>query len=233
MTRSRRAPARAAAVLALGLALPLALVQAGCETRDLRSSLSTHVEDLTTREVTGDDYQQMIVVCHLAGFQRLDFDRALERHAAALAEFEQGRTAQARQAAADALAEAKAAGNEKKVRSAEAKFADADEKYWKARGKLRAEVMKVLSLQQQRDWAGYLLYHKTIGRFDKVALGEGQKTDARQLANEAAAEVVEEKTVRSDPYLKVLDGTELQDKLAETVTRKVLNIPQRRQMRGE
>jgi hypothetical protein len=197
---------------------------------DMREKTVPHVDDMTVRRVEGDPFEQMIAVCRIRGFQRLDFERALGRYEAHREEIESGPPGEARAEARQALDRAKAAGDPAAVRAAEGQLETARRRYRKALASQRAEVMEILSLEQQRDWAGYLLYHRALKRFDAVMLGEGQKGAIRRFANELAEEKVEKGTVRKDPFLEVLEDEALVDTIVDRAVERVLNPIQREKM---
>ncbi len=213
--------AAAAAAAALGLT--------ACRP-DLREKTVPHLDDRTVRRVEGSDFDQMIAVCRIKGFQRLDFEREGAEYEARRDKLDAGRLGEARRLARQDLHDARAGGDPKEVEAAEERLVAAEERWRDALAGPRAEVMAILSLEQQRDWAGYVLYHHLLDRFRPAGLGEAEKLRLRELANEQVEEIVEKSTVRKDPFLERLADEALIDRLVERATERILDPIQREKM---
>ncbi len=210
------------AAIALALA---AWVPLGCEPGAMRDP--SHQEDLTIRMLEGDDFEQMAVIAGLEGQRLQEFNQAVAERTRTFEAFENGPEARQLQVARDALQAAKTSNDEARIAAARQRVEEAGKAYWDARSDLRADVMAHLTLEEQQDWGGYVLYKKVLPRFKMDELTDAQKRQLRAVANEEAARVIGPTTVRQDPYLKgIRDNKELHDKVEERAVKEVLTATQ-------
>jgi Spy/CpxP family protein refolding chaperone len=176
-------------------------------------------------EAKPDEFQQMITELNLQGEQLARFNARVEARQKAWAEYQAGDKAKQLAEMRAALREARRARDEAKIAELENKIEAPGKQEWELRSKLRAEVMAVLTLDQQKKWAGYVLNGRVRPALRRAALTEEQARQVRALCDQAAAEFVKAGTVAADPYLTGL--SEVRASVLEKITAEVLTAGQR------
>ena len=76
-----------------------------------------------------------------------------------------------------------------------------NESQWKVRTAYRAEVLQVLTADQQQRWAGARLGERLLKAYGRLGLDDAQQAQVRALAGEAVALDLPPGEVVRDPYL--------------------------------
>lgn len=175
--------------------------------------------DLATR-LHMDDYEVMPLELTFTPDQQTAFDAAVAARNTAYEKWmheEQGkRYTQLQQD----LAAARRAGNPTVIEDVQGKIAIAHSMEIGKRADLRREFDKVLTLEQQKQWAGWRLFAQTIAKFNRVTLSGEQEKQARQVCQEMADKAVTDKTCETDPYLNL--DPDLQERAFDQVLATVL-----------
>lgn len=127
------------------------------------------------------------------------------------------------------MAAARSAGNRATMAQLEPQLADMEAKREEMRTEMRRRFMAsgALTLDQQKQWAGYVMYSSVMRRLRNIQLTEQQNGEVRRLCYEAAAAAVKRDTWKTDPYLKLPAETE---QTVEKVRQNVLTAEQRDQV---
>jgi hypothetical protein len=187
------------------------------------------VEAAKAAEPKPDEFEEMITMFKLQGPQLEQMRSKMKARTEALAAWDQTEKGKQKKQQDEELAQAKAGDDAAKLQAAQEKAKPLADEHWELRKKLRADVMSVLTLEQQRAWAGHMLWgpRKLFQSFRRAGLTEEQTQKAIAVCAEVAAEVVKEGTVAKDPYLMVLN--EVKEKAFSAVKDKVLTDEQRAQ----
>jgi Spy/CpxP family protein refolding chaperone len=174
------------------------------------------------------EFDQMITVCALKGEQLEKFETQRKARDKAWADYQASdKTKQLSELRAE-LSAAKKANETEKVAALQKKIEPLAAAEWEYRSKLRANVMGVLTLDQQKQWAGFVLNDRVLRTFRRTGLTDEQLKQVRVLCDKAAAAAIKENTVSSDPYLLTL--SEAQASVIEEIKAKVLTAEQRDKM---
>jgi Spy/CpxP family protein refolding chaperone len=174
------------------------------------------------------EFDQMITVCALKGEQLEKFEAQRQARDKAWADYQASDKAKQLSDLRTALSAAKKANETDKVAALEKKIEPLAAAEWEYRSKLRANVMGVLTLDQQKQWAGFVLNARVLQAFRRTGLTDDQVKQVRVLCDKAAAAAIKEDTVSSDPYLQTL--SEAQASVIEEIKAKVLTAEQRDKM---
>jgi hypothetical protein len=172
-----------------------------------------------------DEFKQMETVCKIEGDALAKFRAATaQRHQkfAAWQETDKGKKLAQLRAARD---EAKKAKDDAKLTAAEAALEPLAKEEQEFRSKIRADVMALLSLDQQRAWAAYVLNGLAMKSLGKAQLTDDQKEQVLALCREPASKYVAADTIARDPYLSGLK--EFSPQVVAAAREKVLTAEQR------
>jgi hypothetical protein len=235
-----------AAALALAAAwIPLDLARGaeaevpryGANTGDRQAVIAAIRQRVQAAPKDLDEFDEMILFTDIGGWQLKNFVAAVERRAARMREDaatgkgKQLETVQADLAAAtQAKDTAKAESLQKQLESLQKAASD-------QRVRFRADVVGALSLEQQRDWAAYVLWGHWGGmaaRFRSADLTPDQLWQAQIVVRQEMAAFVNPLTLRQDPYLWVFrhrgEGQEIRDKVAARITKEILTPDQQKKV---
>jgi len=176
-----------------------------------------------------NEFDQAIEALKLQGPDLAKFKAAMDAREKAMADF--ANTAEGKKLAAlrTALAAAKEAKDDAKVKELQAQIDPLGKKEGDLRVAQRAAVFGSLTLAQQRQWAGYALCNWAIGRgVRKVKLTDDQRQQVRTICDKIAADFVKADTMAKDPYLISLK--DVQPEVVKQVTDKVLTAEQKAAM---
>jgi len=122
------------------------------------------------------------------------------------------------------LAEAHRQNDPDRIKDAEGKLSPLRAEELSTRADLRREFDTILTLEQQRQWAAYLLFINVSNRLNNVKLTFDQQKQAREACLKIATSAVQEDTFKEDPYLR-LDEKSL-DEATYSVVESVLTSEQ-------
>jgi hypothetical protein len=170
-----------------------------------------------------DEFQLMILQLDLEGEQLKAFQLKLAERMKTLADWDKSKKAKQVEDLQLKLQQAKDAKDEAKSKALGEQLAPLQQEYWKLRVALRAVVMSVLTIEQQRQWAAYVLLdqvrHRNLRGF---TLTEAQWKQAQPICKEVAAKFVKEDTITNDPYLTGLQN--LREDVANSIKVNILEM---------
>ena len=149
----------------------------------------------------GDDYIAMQQDLTLTPEQKIKFDEALKVRNAAYDAWAKSPQGVRYNAARSEETAAKRDNDAAKTAKLTAEVAELNKGRDKVRSDSRREFDKVLTLDQQKQWAGRNLYIRALAALKNPTLTADQKKQAREIANKIAADRVKADTVEKDPYL--------------------------------
>ncbi len=236
----------------VGSAVALSLAAAGCEHRRTRgpevttvaaydgppADRATVVAEIEKRKADADsridEFDEMILATDIDGKQLGAFLAAVERRHKKWEEYRGSAKHAKLQALQEQARAAKQADDKKKMAALETQIkplAEAEREYRMA---IRAEVVSVMDLEQQRDWANHVLWSwgRLGGRLRRAKLTEDQMARAKTLTRAEMNNVIRPGTMQKDPYLWIVrggneDAKALKDKIADKVAKTVLTAEQR------
>jgi len=186
----------------------------------------------TTRDVLAatkgmqSDYHRMMAILEFTPEQLEKFKKAIaDRHRENDAWYETAEGKQYRELKQQ-MAAARSARNRETITRLEPQLAELEAKREEMRAELRRRFMAsgALTLDQQKQWAGYVMYTGIMRRLRDVQLTEQQSAEVQRMCYEAAAAAVRRDTWKTDPYLKLPAETE---QTMEKIKEKVLTPEQR------
>lgn len=175
------------------------------------------------------DFEEVAAFLKLEGEQwKRFYDRAIEREKL-LAEWEKTPQAKKQRELEEAIQIAKKAGEENLAVSFKAQLQPVAEQFWAYRKKLRADVLGVLTLEQQKKLASLALYNMTIQRHLRdTAFDEGQLQQIKTLAVQKANTAVGPDTFKNDPYLTDTFNKTFMDNFVTSIKTGIMTDEQRR-----
>jgi len=160
------------------------------------------------KEQSVDEFAQMRAELGLSADQEVTFAAKLAARDAAVKAWSEGPDGTRLEAA---KLERTAAKDEAKRAELDTEIKRLNEGHWKVRTTYRAEVLQVLTLDQQRRWAGTRLGDRMVKVYGNLTLDEAQQAGIRAIAGEATNATLAEGDVPRDPYLaKVLDPARIE-----------------------
>ena len=169
----------------------------------------------------GDEFQLMILELNLQGDQLKTFQLKLGERLKAIDAWNQSASARQLAELEKRLQKARESKDTANLQALQGPFDRLRQEALKLRSSQRAEVMSILTLEQQQRWAGYVLFDRVSHRnFRKTMFSKTQAEQARAICNEIAAKFVKEDTIAQDPYLGSLD--KLLNDVADNVRANVL-----------
>ncbi len=172
-----------------------------------------------------NEFEQMISLLNLQGEQLAAFKQKCAAREQALAAWLDGtdgkKLVDLRQQEAAAKAEGKT-NQVQKVQQQAAPLSAAESALKKTQ---RAAVMSTLSLPQQQQWAGSVLFGKVNKTFRKANLTEQQIEKMKAVCDKQAAGFVKADTIATDPYLVSLN--DIVAATVQAVTDSVLTAEQK------
>lgn len=179
-------------------------------------------------QATGDDYQQMEKVLSFSTEQRSAFQKALADRNAGYESWSKTDDGEKYVQASSDLNEAKQSGDQQRIHQVQVEYNKLRAKQEAQRLRLRREFNLAISLKMQQRWAGHLLFKAVIGRFTDADLSDEQKQQAFAACVTIAAQVVDEKKLEADPYLKPDEA--MQTRAADVIHDHVLTTKQREKL---
>ncbi len=168
----------------------------------------------------GDDYVEMQRDLTFTPEQKAKFDEALKARNAGYDAWAKSPRGMRYSAARNEEAAARRANDADKLAKLTPEVAELRKEQEKVRTDLRREFNKVLTLEQQKQWAGRNLYIRALAALKNPTLTDAQKKQAREIANGIAAGKVKQGTAEKDPYL-LLDEAAV-NQTTEEIKAKVL-----------
>lgn len=167
-----------------------------------------------------DEFDAMVRVTDMDGKQLAGFLAATEDRLARLREWDLGEKGKRRDELRKvAIPAAQEGSDEAKLKALVAECAQLDAEYGALRVAVRAMVMGVMTLEQQRVWAAQRVMGKVARAMQGTTLTPDQQKKAMRICTEAASELVKDGTVAKDPYFsELLNG---QEALIEKTTARV------------
>lgn len=152
-----------------------------------------------------DDFDGMIQATDMDGKQLAGFLAAVEDRLAKLAEWEKGDKAKRiTELRTKAIPAAQEGTDEAKLKALAIELNQLDAEYGAFRVAIRAMVMGVMNLEQQRAWAGRSLLGQAMRGMRGVKFDADQQKKALAISVAAAAKIVKADTVAGDPYLNLI-----------------------------
>jgi Spy/CpxP family protein refolding chaperone len=170
-----------------------------------------------------DEFQLMILQLGLQGDQLKAFQLKVAERLKSIADWNQGKSGKQVADLDKKLEQARNAKDEAKIKSLTEQRAPLQLESSQLRVRLRADVMSVLTLEQQRQWAAFVLcdcvrYRNLRG----IVLDAAQVKQAQSICSEVAAKFVKEDTIAKDPYLNGLNN--LREDVANSIKVNVLGL---------
>lgn len=176
-----------------------------------------------TPEFYKDEFQLMILQLDLQGDQLKAFQLKLAERLKSLADWDKGKKAKQKNDLDKKLEQARNAKDEAKIKSLTEQRMPLQEEYSKLRVSLRADVMSALTLEQQRQWAAFVLCDRVRFRnLRDITLNAAQVKQAQSICTEVAAKFVKEDTIAKDPYLTGLHN--LREEVANSIKVNILGL---------
>ena len=172
-----------------------------------------------------DEFQQAADLLHLTGDFRDRFEAQVAKRHAAYAEWLRGESGRKVTALRESLDAARRSHDTGQMKLLQKQIAPLSREEMEFRGKIRAEVWALLSLEQQRIWAAYVLEGRVMTAFKKIELTAEQLVKSKAICRRMAEGFVEEDTLLEDPYLKGM--IPLRATAVEEISRDVLTAEQR------
>lgn len=183
-----------------------------------------------------DEFDEMILVTNMDGRQLGAFQEAVRDRKAKYQAYSDGPEGQKLAAARKELADARAARDEAKAADLQKQVAPLDQADLDYRTKVRAPVVEIMDLDQQRDWAAYVLWGRWGGlnaRFQGLGLTDDQLKKAQTVCRAEMNDIVKPGTLRNDPYLMIFrrrGENPFKDRVAARIGREVLSEDQRKML---
>ncbi len=182
-----------------------------------------------------DEFDEMVLVTDMDGRQLGAFLEAVKERHAKWGAYTEGEAEQKRQALRGQLDAAKKAGDPKRIAAIEKQLEPLEKAHQDYRAKVRADVVEVMTLPQQRDWAAFVLWGhwgKLRWRFRRLDLSDRQVERAREICRDEMDRLVQRGTMEADPYLFCIRGRgeevrALKDRVADRIAQQVLSRQQR------
>ncbi len=238
---------RAASALACLLALGL-LVAAGCDPAQQRSGAADYAGPPADRAAVVaairarqedpaqriDEFDEMILVTNMDGTQLGAFMAAVQDRVARIEAFDQTPAMVKLDGLRGRLAAAKKAKDEAAVASLVKEIEPLQETRSAFYNAARADVVGIMTLDQQRDWATFVLWDhwgRTRGHFRRAALSDDQLQMAEAICADECRTLIQPGTMEKDPYLWVCrGGSEFKQQVRDRIAREVLTDAQREAM---
>lgn len=181
-----------------------------------------------------DEFDAMIRVTDMDGRQLAGFLAAVADRLERLDVWNSGAKGMRSDELRKRVSAAQAAGHQEELSRLVGELDLLDAEYGALRTALRARVMGVMTLAQQRVWAGHRLWGSVARGLRGVELTADQQAKALAICVEAAAELIKDGTVSEDPYLNAtFQGQgELQAKTLAQVKSAVLTADQRAKLQA-
>jgi hypothetical protein len=174
-----------------------------------------------------DEFDAMIQVTDMDGKQLAGFVAATQDRLARLATWEGSEKGKRRvELKTKLVPEAQEGTDDAKLKKLAIELNQLDAEYGALRVAVRAMVMGVMTLEQQRAWAGNALMGLALRSLRGTQLDADQQKKALALSIAAASSVVHQDTVSIDPYLNCMGRnqggliTQTADKMREEVLTK-------------
>jgi hypothetical protein len=180
-----------------------------------------------------DEFDEMILVTNMDGRQLGAFQEAVKDRKAKYEAYSGGPEGQKLAAVRKQLAEARAARDEAKTADLQKQLEPLDRADMDYRTKIRAPVVEIMDLDQQRDWAAYVLWGRWGGlnaRFQGLGLTDEQMKKAQAVCRAEMNDLIKPGTLRNDPYLMIFrrrGENPFKDRVAARIGREVLSEDQR------
>jgi hypothetical protein len=172
-----------------------------------------------------DDYVAMREELTFTPEQNATFEKKLTERNEAFKQWEAGPKGQQFEQIRKQISAARAARNTAKVTQLEAEEKPLREERDALRASLRRDFDRVLTLDQQKQWAARNLNRKLLLAYNRISLTEAQKQQVHSICVAIANESVNKDTYKTDPYL--LLGKSARDKAMQKSNSDVLTAAQR------
>jgi hypothetical protein len=245
MKAAAKLTAGMAVLMLAATAVPIHLAQGadppryGTNTSDRQAVIEAITARVQADPRALDEFDEMILFTDLSGWQLRTFVAAVERRAAQWEAFAATDNCKQLQALRPELAAARQANDAAKIEALQKQVEPLQKDEAELRTRIRADVVATLSLDQQRDWAAYVLWGHWGGlrrRFRSVELTEDQLWRAQAVCRQEMASFVNPLTLRQDPYLWVFrhpsdeKGKVIRDKVAARLAKEVLTPDQQKKL---
>jgi hypothetical protein len=220
---------RAAAVLS-GACAALVVLSGGCSSPQIAGPTANRREAVRhlSRQSLRDDFDEMVLVTDIAGDALRQFMETARAKREELRAHKQNPETgvPARTNLLALLEQAAALNRTNEVREIQLRLAAHDKADSERRDAAHAEVLRRLSLLQQRTWAAHVLCRELARRLAPASLTNEQTAQIREFCVAAASGYVNEGTVARDPQLAAFWST-VGPALVSAVTQTVLSPDQR------
>ena len=171
------------------------------------------------------EFDQMTTLLNLHGQQLTAFNQKRAARDQTLAAWNASADGKKLAALRTAIAAAKSAGQADEVTRLQKLLPPLRTDEFALKSKVRADVLSVLTLPQQQQWAGFVLYGRIERTFRRAKLTNQQIVKAQAVCAKHAADFVKAGTLAADPYLMTLK--EIQPATTQAITDSVLTAEQK------
>jgi len=175
------------------------------------------------------EFEQMITQLNLQGEQLARFKKACVARETTLNAWTESAEGRKLADLSKEISTAKAAKDNAKLESLKTESAALNAKYWTLRTEQRAQVLAVLTLPQQQQWASSILTAHVISRGLRQAnLNQKQYQQTQAICVKAATDFVKAATIAKDPYLQTMG--QIEPAVVQEVIATVLTAEQKAQL---
>ena len=187
---------------AIPVLVALLVTLVGCGGKDRQEDYPVHGASAGSASVTSDsEFARMRAELDLTADQEVAFSAKVAAREAAMRAWNNGPDGRRLAAARSERTSATDAATRANL---DAELTRLNESQWKVRTAYRAEVLQVLTAEQQQHWAGARLGERLIKAYGGLELDQAQQARVRAIAAETSAAGLPAGSVVADPYLALV-----------------------------